>query len=116
MNNKNISFDISNDVITAFVYDDIDHHRARSLREAMDERIYSDRPTKFFLDMSGVTFMDSSGLGLILGRFTLCRELGIEFALTDPSPDVEKILELAGTGRLIRIIKNSKSVDIKKNK
>ena len=56
--------------------------------------------------MSGVSFMDSSGLGLILGRFTLCRELGIDFALSEPSREVEKILDLAGTSRLIRIEKS----------
>lgn len=106
MNSKNISFDFTDGVITAFVYDDIDHHRARSLREAMDERIYNDRPSRFMLDMSGVTFMDSSGLGLILGRFTLCRELGIEFCLLDPSSEVEKILDLAGTSRLIQIVRS----------
>ena len=106
MNSKNISFDFTDGVVTAYVCDDIDHHRARGLREAMDERIYTDRPARFVLDMSGGTFMDSSGLGLILGRFTLCRELGLEFVLSDPSEEVEKILSLAGTGRLIQIVKS----------
>ncbi|MBQ7820960.1 MAG: anti-sigma factor antagonist [Clostridia bacterium] len=109
---ENITFEYKNDTITAHVSGDIDHHRAKALREAMDARLYADRPPLFLLNMSRVAFMDSSGLGLILGRFTLCRELSIEFRLTDPSPEVEKILDLAGTGRLIRIdrTKNSKSV------
>ncbi len=113
MNTENISFNTTDGEICAYVYDDIDHHSARALRELMDERIYSERPTGFAIDMSGVTFMDSSGLGLILGRFTLCRELGIEFVLKEPSPEAEKILELAGTGRLIKIVRNKKANDKK---
>lgn len=104
---EKISFEYRSDIMTAYISDDIDHHRAKSLREAMDERIYSDRPAVFAIDMSKVSFMDSSGLGLILGRFTLCRELGIEFKLTDPSREVERILKLAGTDRLIKIEKTS---------
>ena len=105
MCDNNISFEYKNDCMTAFVGGDIDHHRARGLREAMDERLYSDRPTLFAIDMSRVSFMDSSGLGLILGRFTLCLELGIEFKLSEPSAEVQKILDLAGTHRLIYIEK-----------
>lgn len=111
---ENITFEYKNGTMTAFVCDDIDHHRAKALREAMDERLYSDRPQLFIMNMSHVSFMDSSGLGLILGRFTLCRELGVEFKVADPSPEVQKILDLAGTDRLIRIEKN-KTDQISKN-
>ena len=101
-----ISFEIKGDTMTAHVRDDIDHHRAKKLREEMDERLYADRPKIFVIEMSGVSFMDSSGLGLILGRFTLCRELGTQFKLLSPSAEVMKILDLAGTGRLIHIEKS----------
>jgi stage II sporulation protein AA (anti-sigma F factor antagonist) len=103
---EKLRLEYSGNIITAYVSDDIDHHRAKGLREEIDARLYADRPEYFKLDMSGVSFMDSSGLGLILGRFTLCRELGIDFALSEPSREVEKILDLAGTSRLIRIEKS----------
>ncbi len=105
----NVSFEIKGDTIIAKIDGEIDHHRAKVLRESMDERIYADRPKCFMADMSGVTFMDSSGLGLILGRFTLCRELGIDFKLFSPSAEVMKIIDLAGAGRLIRIEKRQDS-------
>ena len=98
-----ISFEVIGDTVIAKIDGEIDHHRAKRLREAVDGRIYADRPACFMADMSGVTFMDSSGLGLILGRFTLCRELGIDFKLCSPSDEVMKIIDLAGAGRLIRI-------------
>ena len=108
---EKLKLEYADNVMIAYVSDDIDHHRAKGLREGIDARLYADRPERFLLDMSGVSFMDSSGLGLILGRFTLCRELGIDFALSDPSREVEKILDLAGTSRLIRIEKSEKRKD-----
>ncbi len=102
-----ISFELKGDAVIAKIDGEIDHHRAKGLREAMDERIYTDRPKCFMADMSGVSFMDSSGLGLILGRFTLCRELGVDFKLFSPSAEVMKIIDLAGAGRLIRIEKRT---------
>ena len=86
---------------------EIDHHSARELRRKIDEGLYYYRPKTAALELSGVTFMDSSGLGLILGRFTLARELGGELRVVNPSETVSKILDLAGTSRLIRIEKNA---------
>ncbi len=82
---------------------EIDHHSARKFREDIDELIYYYRPKKLCLDLSQIAFMDSSGLGLILGRFTLTRELGGELVILDPTDAVKKILDLAGTSRLIKI-------------
>ena len=55
------------------------------------------------MDLSAVEFMDSSGLGLILGRYTLSNDLGAEFRIIKPSPSVSKILDLAGLERLMKI-------------
>ncbi|MBQ8509914.1 MAG: anti-sigma factor antagonist [Clostridia bacterium] len=84
---------------------EIDHHNARSLRAKIDEKLYFYRPKLALLDVSEVSFMDSSGLGLILGRFTLTRELGGELRVINPSDSVGRILDLAGTSRLITIEK-----------
>lgn len=92
---------------------EIDHHNARLLRRKIDESLYFYRPRTVSLDLSGVAFMDSSGLGLILGRFTLARELGGTLRITDPCESVEKILDLAGTGRLIKIEKTSMKGSVK---
>ncbi len=86
---------------------EIDHHSARPLRRKIDESLYYYRPKTVALDLSQVAFMDSSGLGLILGRFTLARELGGVLRIIDPSAEVLRILELAGTGRLVKIEKST---------
>lgn len=88
---------------------EIDHHNASSLRTGIDKLIYEKRPNKLILDLSKIDFMDSSGLGLIMGRFSLVRELGGELSVRNPNANVLKICKLAGMERLIRIEKSEKS-------
>jgi stage II sporulation protein AA (anti-sigma F factor antagonist) len=86
---------------------DIDHHNARTVRQRIDSKLFIQRPKELVLDLSKVSFMDSSGLGLILGRYTKSAELGILFRVTNPNRQIKKILDLAGMERLIRIENSS---------
>ena len=96
----------SNDLVLT-VGGEIDHHGALYLRQFADDAIKCHRPVRLVLDMSGVSFMDSSGLGFIMGRFALMREFGGSTAVRDPSPCVERVLKLTGFDKKVRIIKKS---------
>ena len=89
--------------LTVFLEGDIDHHSARQIRSRIDTKVYIQRPDELILDLSRVCFMDSSGLGLILGRYAKAVELGIAFKVANPTPEIRRILDLAGTERLIKI-------------
>ncbi len=82
---------------------DIDHHSAVAVRSGMDTLLYQKRPRRLYLDLSGVDFMDSSGLGLIMGRYALMKEIGGDVVVCEPSPAVERMLRLAGLERVVRI-------------
>ena len=82
---------------------EIDHHSASVLRRDLDAIICRLRPKKLMLDLSGVDFMDSSGLGLIMGRYTLLDSFGGETILLNPTERIRKILDLAGFGRICRV-------------
>ena len=82
---------------------EIDHHGAVRVRTEMDALIYEERPKKVILDLSEIEFMDSSGLGLIMGRFALMQNLGGELTLRNPNARILKIFELAGLGRMIQL-------------
>ncbi len=101
---EKIKFNFENNVLSARIVGDIDHHSARGVREKIDSVIFEKKPLTVLLDLSTVDFMDSSGLGLILGRFTVCSEIGAEFKIYKPSRGVKKILELAGIERLMKIV------------
>ena len=88
---------------------DIDHHSAVAIRSGVDTLLYRIRPRRLFLDLSGVDFMDSSGLGLIMGRYALMKEIGGDMVVTDPAAGVERVLKLAGLERMVRIERKTAS-------
>ena len=90
-------------VLLARVTGEIDHHSAAGIREEIDRLLYSCRPQKLILDLGRTDFMDSSGLGLILGRMRKCEEAGIGFCLVNPTPPICKILKLAGVESRLEI-------------
>lgn len=100
---ENLEFAFENGILISKILGDIDHHSAKFVREKIDTYIVGCKPTTVLLDLSAVEFMDSSGLGLILGRFNTAQEIGAEMKIYSPSRNVKKILELAGIERLIKI-------------
>ena len=98
-----ISVTMGGNCMLCTIHGDIDHHNARTIRAQIDDELYKTRPRKLTLDLSRVEFMDSSGLGLILGRFNKASEIGTEFTLLNPAENVCKILDVAGIGRMIKI-------------
>lgn len=82
---------------------DIDHHSAVAIRTGMDSLLYKMRPKRLYLDLSAVDFMDSSGLGLIMGRYALMKELGGDLVVKNPCPGVERVIKLAGLERFVRV-------------
>ena len=88
------------DTVTASVSGEIDHHTARELRDRIDRSAERYAPATLVLDLSGVTFMDSSGIGLIMGRCKLMSELGGSVRVTGASGSVIRMIKLAGLSRL----------------
>lgn len=82
---------------------EVDHHSARPLREELDRLILQKQPRRLVLDLSAIEFMDSSGLGLLMGRLRLMQELRGVMVLENPNPRIRKILRLAGMERFFEI-------------
>lgn len=82
---------------------DIDHHGAKDLRESMDSALFFYRPSRCVINLSQVDFMDSSGLGLMMGRYALMQRLGGRFVLCHPTEQVLRIVRMAGMERMITI-------------
>ena len=62
--------------LTAYISGEIDHHSAKSIRKEIDINVEKLKPTDLYLDFSKVDFMDSSGIGLVMGRYKLQSERG----------------------------------------
>lgn len=93
----------SGPVLVAYLSGEIDHHAAGRLREQIDARILSASPERVVLDFGGVGFMDSSGIGLILGRYRLLQDTGGVLAVQGVSAQIAKMLRLSGIGSIITL-------------
>ena len=96
--------DTAGSILSIRIRGEIDHHTAASIRQGIDTTLFEKRPAKLILDLSAVSFMDSSGLGLIMGRYSVMKELGGEMTVWNPSPETRAILTLAGMERLVKIL------------
>ena len=84
---------------------DIDHHSAKDVRDSVDDLIKNNNPAEFELDLSAVEFMDSSGLGLVLGRYKKQNDIGGKMKILNPTNRIMQILQLAGVEKIIKIEK-----------
>ena len=98
--NVSLAMSCEGGCLTAEMAGEIDHHTARFLREEIDRGLALELPRTLVLDRSGISFMDSSGIGLIVGRLERAREIGAALRLKGLSPRLERILELSGALRL----------------
>ena len=89
--------------LTAKLSGEVDHHTAAPARERIDTALFKHRPRRLTIDLGGVNFMDSSGLGLILGRAALCEEMGATVRLLHPSDRIRRVFAVAGLERLSHI-------------
>ncbi len=84
---------------------ELDHHIAEQVREELDELIADERILHLVLDMQAMTFMDSSGIGVLIGRYrTMSRRKGT-LSVRNMNPHIERIFQLSG---LHQIINNSR--------
>ena len=86
--------------LTAYLGCDIDHHSARPMREKIDKALFETKPQVLIIDFASVSFMDSSGLGLILGRVEKAAALGATVRLTGLSPALMKLIRLSGVEKI----------------
>ena len=91
--------------VKAKVFGELDHHNAVDIRKNIDESIEKIRPKLLIIDFSNLTFMDSSGVGLIMGRYKTMKLFDGEIEIHNPPQGVEKILKLSGIEKLAKIIK-----------
>ena len=98
-----ITTEKQNDSLIAYIQGEIDHHNAKVARDELDKIIENEQPIVFYLDLSQVSFCDSSGLGLIMGRMRKCQTVGSVLVIKNPSIASKKILEIAGMDKILKI-------------
>jgi stage II sporulation protein AA (anti-sigma F factor antagonist) len=105
VNYKQIGFEITEDGRCIFyVKGELDHHSVIEIREIIDSKLVDYRPVRVIMDLNEVTFTDSAGLGLVLGRYTRISAYGGDLTLINVPEPFMKILRLSGAEKLFKII------------
>jgi stage II sporulation protein AA (anti-sigma F factor antagonist) len=91
--------------VTAYLKGEIDHHNAIGLRQKIDEAVSNRQPDILALDFSAVSFMDSSGIGLVMGRYRLIENSNCRLFVTNLSKHAYKIMQLSGLGKIATLQK-----------
>lgn len=85
------------------ITEEIDHHTTEKIRRKMDNEITKYMPRKIIFDFNQVTFMDSAGIGMLIGRYKVIKMLGGSAELIHVKPSIKKIFEMCGVLKIIPI-------------
>lgn len=88
-------------VLAVHLTGELDHHSAAPLRAELDALLQDDGIGHLVLDLGGVSFMDSSGLGVVLGRYKILKARRGSLRIIGASKPVERILKMAGVYALL---------------
>lgn len=94
------------------IYGELDHHVAGNVRENVDRELSRTGAINVAFDFSGVTFMDSSGIGVIMGRYKVTKALGGRIIIYGASDAVRRIIAMSGIDDIV-VMANSLEDGIK---
>ncbi|WLD91897.1 anti-sigma F factor antagonist [Alkalihalobacillus sp. AL-G] len=99
----NVKLETKERVLCIRLSGDLDHHSAEQLRTEVDQTIEKHQIHHIILNLESLSFMDSSGLGVILGRYKLIKSQGGEMVVCSISPSVKRLFEMSGMFKIIRL-------------
>ncbi|MBS4176453.1 anti-sigma F factor antagonist [Lederbergia citrea] len=98
-----IDLEVMQDVLCIRLSGELDHHAAEELRRRVTESIEKDQILHIVLNLEKLTFMDSSGLGVILGRYKQIKLKHGEMVICAITPPVKRLFELSGLFKIMRL-------------
>lgn len=99
---------IKNDMLLVRLNGDLDHHITEQIRDEIDEKTRLYKLFMIIFDFKNVGFMDSAGIGFLMGRYKKIKEYGGEIYVSNLGPSVQRIFRMSG---LFKIVKQSREID-----
>jgi stage II sporulation protein AA (anti-sigma F factor antagonist) len=104
----NIGFEYVDRLLIVKINGDIDHHTCEEIRSKIDNEISLKNPKSILFDMEDVGFMDSSGIGVLIGRYKLISINGGKAGMSNVKPPIKRLCEICGLQKIIQIYPNKK--------
>ena len=82
---------------------EIDHHSAEEIRQKVDKEYKKNNSKNIVFDFSSVTFMDSSGVGMLIGRLKRAQNYGGTVCVCAISPEARRVFDISGLYKIIRV-------------
>lgn len=98
-----IELDVKKTVLCIRLSGELDHHTAEELREQVTSTLAAHPIKHIVLNLQQLTFMDSSGLGVILGRYKQIKAIGGEMVVCAISPSIKRLFDMSGLFKIIRL-------------
>ena len=98
-----VDISVNGEVTTAYISGELDHHSAASIRASIDNAAELNMPSLLVLDFTRVSFMDSSVIGLVMGRYRNLSRRGAKLHITGTSQQIYKVMKLSGIEKLATI-------------
>lgn len=98
-----LKFNKDNDKLIVIMTGELDHHSAEEVRNKIDDRIDREKINKLILNFSGVTFMDSSGIGVVIGRYKKLSLRNGVVCVTEVNDTVKRVFEISGMFKIIKL-------------
>ncbi len=99
-----VTYDNENKELKLQITEEIDQYMAEKLRNRADFEIQKYMPKKVLMDFEDVSFMDSAGIGMILGRYKTAKLVGGTLNICNVTPSIKKVLEMSGVLKIIPIV------------
>lgn len=109
-----VTYNDKDKILLMQITEEIDHHSSDKIRTRADFEIQKYIPKKVVMDFGQVGFMDSAGIGMILGRYKMITMFGGTMNMVNVSPSVKKVFEMSGITKIIPIIDEVGGTDIGK--
>ncbi len=101
-----LNFDIDNNILIVSINGEIDHHTAEEIRNDIERKFYNANVKNMIFDFSNVTFMDSSGIGMIIGRYKYVKNFGGNVVVCNVNNTFDRIFKISGLYKIIKCYKN----------
>ncbi len=100
-----VSTKLNRDELHIYLDGELDHSVAEEIRTQIDDYIEKNAPTKVILEMGKLKFMDSTGIGFILGRYKKLRSKHIPMFIGSPNPQIDKVIKISGLYSIIPLLR-----------
>ncbi len=91
----------SHNVLVVRLIGELDHHTAEKVREQIEKELAKDIYYHLVLNLKQLDFMDSSGLGMILGRYKKVSQLGGKMVICSVQPSIYRLMEMSGLFKIL---------------